>query len=192
MNANQFYRRLSHVLVTATLFLTALAAEVHQEAVTVSPGSPSFSVDFGTVDPGDMLELTITGLPEGLESASASPSAGPGAWNGGLTAACGTAVFTATIPSDYSGTHTGDFSGAFCLSGEGSGPPPTWSGESEAVVCSFDRVEIDGTPSSGGTTPHGSQGEYTVTAYDEDGNDITDLVDFNWKKIEFPLRNLFP
>ncbi|MDA3962693.1 MAG: hypothetical protein PF961_18055 [Planctomycetota bacterium] len=118
-----------------SLFVGSLAAEAHREAVTVSLGSPSFSIPFGTVAPGDVLEITITGLPGGLSSASATPSEGPGAWTGGLTAECGTAVFTATIPSDYSGAHSGNFSGGFCLSGEGDGPPPTWSGDSAATVC---------------------------------------------------------
>jgi len=146
MTPRHLNRRLAHLLVTATLFLGALAAEVHPEAVTVSPGSPSFSVDFGTVAPGDMLELTITGLPEGLKSASASPSEGAGAWAGGLPEGveCGTAVFTATIPSDFSGEHTGNFAGEFCLSGDGDGDGsgPTWSGTSTAEVCACDCEDL--------------------------------------------------
>jgi len=167
--------------------ISAASAEVISREVTVSPGSPSFSMDFGEVKPGDALSLTIIGLPEGLDSATATPSEGDVAWTGGLQRKCGQAVFTSIIPTGFSGNHTGNFSGTFCLSGDGDGPVPTWSGDSVAQVCSFDRIEINGEPDTGGTTPHGSQSTYTVKAYDDESNDITDKVDFTWKKIEYPF-----
>jgi len=170
MTPRHLYRRLSHLLVTVTLFLGALAAEVHQENVTVSPNSPNFSVNFGTVAPGDMLKLTITGLPEGLKSASATPSEGPGAWAGGLQdgVECGTAVFVATIPADFSGEHTGNFAGEFCLSGDGDGDedgsPPTWSGDSVANVKKRWRGPIVGTVAF-------------IADFDPENIDILDLLE---------------
>lgn len=159
-NAMRNHRRLSVVrpmAVGAPLMLLLCcvavgAAELHRQTKHVPP---HFVANYGTVEPNDVLLLTVT-ADHGIKTASATPNQGPEAWLGGVDQECGTARFVASIPDDFRGIHQGSFSGLLCTgTGEGGdaggnggdsdspGTPPAWSGESVAKACPDLSLQVD-------------------------------------------------